>query len=147
MYAFLKVTQENTPPLLYCMSQTECPLTKKISLCCPRGTCLWSQCMKHNKGLTSKTHWWNKITTKKNCNYHEDVLSWYEIVSEMYNKTGRIRPRKLISGGSICCCENKAFVFEFVHAVLLIQTLDSLSMHVTSRALWHTTMPPPFPKY
>lgn len=112
---------------VYCMPQTECPLTKKKSLSCPRSTCLWSQCMKHTTKNwqvkhIDKTKWQQKTTH----NYYKDFLSWYEIKSEMYNKTGRIRPRKLISWRFICFCENKAFVLNFFSCSLPIQTPDSL---------------------
>lgn len=89
----------------------------KNPFCCPRGTRLWSQCMKHTTKNwqvkhTEKTKWWHKTTQ----NYYKDFLSWYEIKTEMYNKTGRITPRKRISLRFIRFSENKAFVF-FLHAV------------------------------
>ena len=106
------LTPENS--CVYCMPETECPLTKK-SLCCPRGTCLWFQCMKHTKNWQKHTE--NKWQQKTTHHYFKRLLSWYEIKSEMYNKTGRLRPRKLISWRFIRFFENKAFVLNCIHAV------------------------------
>lgn len=149
------LTQENAPPV-YTVCHRQNILRpknkgwkerrKKInSLCCPRGTCLWSQCTKRNKGLTSETYRRNKMTTTKmNVTILQTFIPGLRSNQKCTAQVG-IRPKKLISGRPICLCECKAFVLS-----LFMQTDSNtwlLPMHVISRALWHTTMPPLLPKY
>lgn len=59
-----------------------------------------------------------------------------KLKSEMYNKTGRIGPRKLSVKGLSVCVKIKP-LFWICSCSLPIQTPDSLSMHVTSSTVTH----------
>lgn len=119
---FLKlkfVTPANSPPVYTVCHRQNVFRPKIIPLLSKRYLPLVSVRETYNKELTSKTYWKNKMTTK---NLHiiiiKTLFSWYEIKSEMYNRTGRIRPRKLIGWRFYMFLWKEAFCFEFsVHAV------------------------------
>lgn len=96
----------------------------------------------YNKELTSKTYLSNKrtiSTTKK------VIFPVKKSNLKCTTKLGEPDQGNLSAEGSSVSVKIKP-LFWICSCSLPIQTPDSLSMHVTSRALWHTTTPSPSPK-
>lgn len=101
----------NIRKLLLCvLYRQNVPWPKKTSLCCQRGTCLWSlQCMKHTTTeLTGETYWKNMMTRKKNRQIIiKTRFPGMKSDQKCTTQLGRITPRSW----RFFCIENKAFVF------------------------------------
>lgn len=127
----LRVTQENAPLVLFTVCHRQNVLWPK-SLCCPRGTCLWSQCMKH-----TTNNWQEKQTEKKTNKQNDNKKKETNIIIIKTFFPGMKLNRKCttklgeFNHGNILVSVKIKPLFLICSCSLSIQTLDSVPMHVS----------------